>query len=303
MRIKVMTKGLMIKTRSRACESKIFRVRAMVLHFSICVFRFLFLFLCLSTHPLNAEVLPEHTTKGHLTTNSLAATANDANQASVVSEKPQQNGPSVAGKTTLAIGNQLRRDRISAPQNKKNNGNKDELKKLIEQIRSIEFKPQKTPEPAIVVNPAPAEEPNEPSFDIPAQKEPEPKLPYNPVADQTLQMLKSKSQGPEQVANPFQLAEILFLSGQLKEAAVFYQEALKRTDPNDASVAEDRAWILLQIGNCLRKDDLPTAMKMYRQLVAEHPDSRWSDLAKTLEKLIDWYQKDKPKELIAQFKL
>jgi len=148
-------------------------------------------------------------------------------------------------------------------------------------------------------------------------------------------MLKSLLQHPERLRNPFELGEILFLSGHLKDAAICYQEALSRSSPDKADptqkpqqslglLTEDvkvpdvvlgprlaetktgmfsirnRAWILFQIGNCLRDDELPTAMKMYRQLIAEYPDSPWADLAKARSKLIDWYQKDNPRALIAE---
>jgi len=306
MQINIMTKELLIKVRDKISGSKNFWAHTMVSQFSIGVFAFLFLSFCLSAHLLSAEVLPESRPVG---IQNVQATI-DANQTSTVSEKMQQNGTTIAGKTPVSIGSQLWRDRIIAPENKNDNTSKDELKKLIEQIRSVDFKQQKIPEPVIVVKPAPAlvtsavegAEPNKTPLGIGVKKEPEPNLPYKPVAYQTLQMLKSKSQHPKQVTNPFQLAEILFLSGHVKEAAAFYQEALNRIDPNDANAAEDRAWILFQMGNCLRKDDLPAATKMYRQLVAEHPNSPWTELAKTIEKLADWYQKDKPKELIAEFK-
>jgi len=123
-------------------------------------------------------------------------------------------------------------------------------------------------------------------------------LPYESVTDQTLQMLKNLSQHPKQLDNPFELGEVLFLSGHLKEARLFYQEALNRGDANDIASARDKAWILFQIGNCLRNDDLPRATKMYRQLILECPDSPWTDLAKTQEKLINWHQKDEPRKLV-----
>ena len=126
------------------------------------------------------------------------------------------------------------------------------------------------------------------------------KLSYEPISDQTLQRVKVLSQHPDKVENPLQLAEILFLDGHLKEAAIFYQEALNRIskDSSNLSCADDRAWILFQIGNCLRNDDVPAAMKAYRQLITEYPSAPWTEITKTLEKLIDWYQKDKPRELI-----
>ncbi len=67
-------------------------------------------------------------------------------------------------------------------------------------------------------------------------------------------------------------------------------------------MSRDRAWILFQIGNCLRKDDLPAAAKMYQQLLTEYPNSPWVDLAKAQSNLIAWYLKDEPVKLIAEVK-
>ncbi len=183
---------------------------------------------------------------------------------------------------------------------------KNELQRIIEQIRSVEFEPrEEVPKTVIVVEPAPTTEPNETSSAIGAPQEQEKKkielrLPYEPVTEQTLQMLKSLLQHPERLHSPFELGELLFLSGHLKDAAICYQEALSRSSPDKADPAQNRVWTLFQIGNCLRDDDLPTAMKMYRQLIAEYPDSPWTDLAKARSKLIDWYQKDNPRVLITE---
>jgi tetratricopeptide (TPR) repeat protein len=203
---------------------------------------------------------------------------------------------------------QLWRAAISIAKVEQDNRSKNELKRVIERIRSIEFKPREQPrEPVVVVEPSPTTEPNKTAPDAavpeePEKKEAKPKLPYGPISEQTLQMLRSLSQHPEKLDNPFELAEILFLNGSLKEATVFYREALNRKSPNDAGSAQDRAWILFQIGNCLRNDDLSTALNMYRQLITEYPDSPWVDLAKTQCQLIAWYQKDEPRKLIAECK-
>ncbi|MHC4455531.1 MAG: tetratricopeptide repeat protein [Planctomycetota bacterium] len=218
---------------------------------------------------------------------------------------------------------ELRQAKISFPIDEEDKQNKDELKWIIEQIRSIEFKQrEKTREPAIIIEPTPSssdtagetkeslssaldanEKIQTTSDTAPLEKTEEkamqPKLPYEPVSEQTLQMLESTSQYPEQLNNPFELAEVLFLSGQLKEAATFYQEALKRISADEASPAKDRAWILLQIGNCLRNEDRQAAKQMYRQLISEYPDSPWTDFAKSQEKLLDWYLKDNPRTLIS----
>ena len=98
--------------------------------------------------------------------------------------------------------------------------------------------------------------------------------------------------------SPFELAETLFLSGNPDEAAVFYTEALVRTEPNDVGSSLDRAWMLFQTGNCLRGADLPAATKMYTQLLTEYPTSPWADIARVQVTLIDWYLKDEPHKLI-----
>ena len=120
------------------------------------------------------------------------------------------------------------------------------------------------------------------------------------ITDQTWQILKNLSQRPDELENPFELGEVLFLSGNLAQAAVFYQEALKRISADDISSVQERAWILFQIGNCLRHDDMSTAAKMYGQLITQYPNSPWTEMAEAQVKLIDWQQKDKPLELIAE---
>jgi tetratricopeptide (TPR) repeat protein len=176
---------------------------------------------------------------------------------------------------------------------------KNELQQIIKQISSVKFEPEKKPQPIISVEPAAKAEPNKIAADTEPPKEYKIKqLPYNPITDITLENIKNLSQHPEQADNPFELAEILFLSGRPKDAAAFYQEAINRTSADKTDAAENRAWILCQIANCLQDDDPAAALKIYRQLITEYPNSPWTDLAKAREKLIDWYQKDKPEALI-----
>jgi len=312
--MKAKTKSTMLKTKNHNAELKTFWPYAMALHFSLCIFSFLLLPPCLSTSLADAESSPEHVYQDNSPTHHLSGSSQDVNTPRTPNQAagPQPNrqgqsqagGFTIPGNTTSPAAGQLRQAILSVPEGKKDNRNKDELKRLIRQIRSIEFKSQKTSEPTVVVKPALTTEPNKTSSDAAAhKKETEAKLPYEPIADQTLQILKNLSQHPDKVNNPFQLADILFLDGRLKEAAIFYQEALNRIGKEDVRSADDRAWILFQIGTCLRNDDLTTAMKAYRQLITEYPSSPWTELAKALEKLIDWYQKDKPRESIAERKL
>ncbi len=231
------------------------------------------------------------------------------NFAGQVNQKLPQISAAIPGNLTTNLGRQLWRAGMSVYEGKKDNKRKNELKRLIEQVRSIEFKPSKQPEPVINIGPVETTvEPNQTPSDIVVIEESSNKTigskpPYEPVTDRTLQMLGNVAQDPNQLENPFELGEVLYFSGHLKEAAVFYQEALNRTDPDKPGLDRNRAWILFQIGNCLRNDDLTTAQKMYKQLIAQYPGSPWMEPAKAREKLIDWYLKEKPETLIAESQL
>ena len=220
-----------------------------------------------------------------------------------------QNNLLVAKSPTTNLGRQLWHARISAPEDKENKLSKNELQQIIKQVGSVEFKPQEQPvKPIIVVGPVLNAEPNEIESDTEAPQEQSPqknekKLPYEQVTEQTLQKLKDLSQHPEQLQNPFELAEILFNCRCLREAAKCYHEALSRMTTNEADPFQNRAWLLFQTGNCLQNDDPQAAMQMYKQLITEYPNSPWTDLAKTKSKLIDWYLSDKPRALINENKL
>src|SRR3990172_4226364 len=222
-------------------------------------------------------------------------------------------------KTDLA--RNIWRDRISVPQNPEENKTKDQLQQIIKRIRAIEFKP---PEPlhepvvtasplAIGVEPVSQIEPNLIKVGPPDQNlidarqmatsPPKPQLAT--VAQETLNILAERLQQPRLggLKNPFELGEILSNAGYLKEAAVCYSQALARIDPNLPDPTEKKAWILLQIGNCLRKDDPKKALEAYSRLINEHAGSLWTDLAKAQSSLISWYQQEKPKTLIEESRL
>jgi len=231
------------------------------------------------------------------------------NFATEVDEKLPQAGFTLPRDPNNRLTRQLWQARISIPQGEKDTEGIDELSRLIAQIRSVEFKPKKkTSEPVITVEPAPAVQKDETLEDANAPEESEikkiePKLPFEPVTETTLQMLKALSQDPNNLRNPFELAEILFLSGNLAEAVTFYRVALNRKDLDEADSSTARAWILFQMGNCLRSDDPPEAEKMYTQLITEYPNSPWTDLAKVQATLLGWYRKDDPWKLISENKL
>lgn len=224
----------------------------------------------------------------------------------------------IAKSPNTQLGHLLWQSRISVLKDKKDNKSKHELQRIIEQIQSVEFELQtKASEPLIAVKPIQNTEPDNtlPDAEMPGEPDAEEiesksapslideqqnenQLQYKPITSETLQIFEDLSQQPEQLKTPFELAEVLFYSGHLKEAAMCYQEALKDMTSNKIDEPKNLAWILFQSGNCLRNDDPSTAMEMYRQLISEYPDSPWVDLAKIQSKLINLFQQDKPRGLI-----
>lgn len=233
------------------------------------------------------------------------------NLASRIGRELPQGSLDSTPKSSSQLKRQLWQDRITAPESREDKRGRNELQQIIEQIRSVGFEPQnEPPEPVIVVEQAPAARPDETSSRIEAKEAPgkkEVESGQELVSGRTLQMLESLLQHPDQIDNPLELAEVLFISGYLKEAGVFYQDALNRKSADEAGSAQettalresrDRTWTMFQIGNCLRDRDLPAAKKMYQQLIAEYPGSPWTDLARAQDKLIDWYQTNEPYTLV-----
>jgi len=227
-----------------------------------------------------------------------------ANASSQAGKKLPGSSLLIAKSPTTDLGRKLWQARISIAKSEEQNKSKKELQQMIELIRSIELKQQNyTVEPVVAVELVHQTEPNETTVEPPIREKPEDQqvqteLPPGPLSEKTMQIVNKQLQHPEELKNPFELAEILFRCGRLKEAAICYQQALARTDPNQADQNQNNAWTLFQIGNCLRNDDPPKAMEAYTQLLKEHPNSLWTDLAKARSKLISWYRQDNPRTLI-----
>ena len=308
--MKTNIKNLKLKVKRRNPKDKGFNFHTMVLSFSLCVF-------CLSVSPGRAETSseqPKTNTDGNITTN-LHEKANN---------KVSQNTLFIAQNPNTPLARQLWQSRITVPKKLEESKSKKQLQRLIEQIRSVRFEPQDkgAKEPLIALEPAPKPKPGQtvPEQETTAKPEPQEskseqetelysksqkrnRLPYGLVTDETLQIVGDLLQHPEQLKNPLELGDVLFLTGYLKEAAKCYQQAFDREKLGKGDSKQDTAWILFQLGNCLSKDTPEKALDKYRHLLAEYPDSLWVDLAKVKIKLTDWRLKDKPRTLIGEHKL
>ncbi|MHC5073449.1 MAG: tetratricopeptide repeat protein [Planctomycetota bacterium] len=218
-----------------------------------------------------------------------------------------QDSHAVSLKHTSEPAEELLQASISILSNDDNSKIKDELQNLIEQINSIKLQPDNINSQPDASNQTETtiESPIEPIIkqeqaekDMAAGNEKE--LPYIPIGEQTIHTIDKLAEKSQEVDNPFELAELLFLSNHLKKAAVFYEQALSQTSTDSSISVQRKAWILFQIGNCLRHDDPDRAKQMYTQLINEFPESSWSELAKSRVGLIDWFQTDKPEEIITE---
>jgi tetratricopeptide (TPR) repeat protein len=199
---------------------------------------------------------------------------------------------------------QLRKSIVSPPSQRRDNSKTDDLRQMIEQIRSVTFESQQPAQQPVNTAPDISPEPNitpavEPVTQ-PVSVSAPPEAPDKSMSGQTLQTVQHLLKGPNHIATPLELAEILYRSGELGLAGLCYKQALSSIAADDPNWAGERAWILFQIGNCLKDNDPNAARESYAELVRTHPDSPWAEIAKSENSLADWYQQDQPHKLIQE---
>lgn len=221
--------------------------------------------------------------------------------------------PSGTDDTSVEINNVLARrlwqNRILAPDPNEDAETRNALRRLIQQVHSVTFDGNTTEptfsaplEPTIKIEGTAAETtdtmPSGQEQSVMAVPLPSGQS-LTPLPAETLTQLEDLLADPNQVSDPFEMAELLFLSGRATKAAFFYEKALAQIPANDVANGGDRAWILFQLGNCLRETNQTKAKDTYMKLIAQYPNSPWTELAKAHGRLISWYQSAKPQQLLA----
>ncbi|MEN6332942.1 MAG: tetratricopeptide repeat protein, partial [Phycisphaerales bacterium] len=179
------------------------------------------------------------------------------------------------------------------------------LKRLIRQVRAVKFANKETgpvftaPGESQPLDASSESEAGPASAAKPAATASVAADPSASVPSKTQKTLEMLQQNPGQVRDPLDMAELLFLSGRPAEAAPFYAKALDQINKVDPSYDADRAWILFQLGNCLRETDSARAQDAYMKLVSEYPNSPWTELAKAHGRLLPWYQKSRSGQVAA----
>ena len=234
-----------------------------------------------------------------------SASANSENMVEYNLNNQEQEKPAIS---TGDIQKSLWRTNITPAEEKKEQDQKDELKSLIEQINMMSLSlPAQSFESTDIDRNVKVEEPEKnTSINENSQKNVKKANSGNNsnevITEKTLSKLKKIAENPQKIDNPYEIGNTLYLSNCIGEAATFYQEALRRNKPEDRSSSEDRAWLLFQTANSLQSLDMIEADNIYKKLITEFPESPWTEIARVQSNLISWYSKDKPDELMKEYK-
>jgi len=191
-------------------------------------------------------------------------------------QDPPADGAAASGESGAgAARRKLWRSNIQTP---KDDAGYDELQKAIERLNRAMNPPKAATRPprrnGATTRPAAGESPTtRPATKVLSVKE---------------RLIKINS-----IDDPGALADALFQAGRSKLAGTFYDRAIQgQTD------AKTRAWLLFQAGNCRRGTDPAQAAKSYDALLAAHPDSIWSQIARVRKGLLQWRGANKIDQLL-----
>ena len=184
---------------------------------------------------------------------------------------------------------QLMWDQVEWVAESKDQPQTDVLSDLIRQLRSLEIPQKSTPQ-----------EPNEPILpqtDGAIAASP----PENPQAGKESKKPSSEDElvvtleKVDKVISPLQLADVLYRQG-------YYKLAFENYCTVDEHLAEDRVadhqWILFQKANCCRLSDSNEAIRFYNELIKSFPNSKWTTVASSRLKMIEWSQLNPIRDLV-----
>lgn len=225
------------------------------------------------------------------------ADSKQATNAEDASGKKQESDIEKKRAATLDITKQLReklKESSSSPLPDGGSSSIDEqLKEVLSQLKSLGFSEDAATTEQEVEQPAEIE-------DVVVEAEP------NADSAETIEFVSTPNESVPSVSLPendseivdmFELAESLFRIGDKDNALKYYRKALDRSLPLGKSANPKRAWILFQIGNCLYNVDKIAAIKIYEQLIVEHPSSDWTNCARTKKQVLKWLLVEKPMTL------
>ncbi|MDD5133961.1 MAG: tetratricopeptide repeat protein [Phycisphaerae bacterium] len=188
--------------------------------------------------------------------------------------------------------------------NENDENNKAELLQMIEKIKSLKFAKLQANQPtdsAEKTRTMKTETAKRPVVLLKPEK-----IQAAPAVEKTIDgnenltddALAKIENNPDDIQNPYELAEILARGGHLTQAAICYKQTLKAGLFENQP--ETKVWILFQLANCLKENQPAEAIKIYARLLTEYPDSTWAKAAKRYNELLNLQLQNKPYELIKE---
>lgn len=102
--------------------------------------------------------------------------------------------------------------------------------------------------------------------------------------DKEVQEIENVVKNGEEIVHPFEIAENLYKLGEYKIALEIYELIDKNKIENERKI-----WVLYQIANCYRKQELyDDAVKVYRELRDGYESTYWSKQAQWYIQDIEW---------------
>ena len=111
------------------------------------------------------------------------------------------------------------------------------------------------------------------------------------ITPATLELLRKNP--PGDVKGLLAIADALFGSDEIDDAAVFYDLALQQSPAGDA-----KGWTLFQLANCRRTSDPAGARALFKRLADEAPNCPWANLAGAIDRVVEWEMAEKPQALL-----
>ena len=106
--------------------------------------------------------------------------------------------------------------------------------------------------------------------------------------DKKVQNIEDVVKNGEEIVRPFEIAENLYKLGEYKLALEIYK-LIDKNKIESESESERKIWVLYQIANCYRKQELyDDAVKVYREIRDGYEGTYWSKQAQWYIQDIEW---------------
>lgn len=220
----------------------------------------------------------------------------NANHALCAEQTPDVNQPT-ALTTTESVTRQIEREDYTTLaklklQKDSAEGAQNELDEMVEYLNALTFAEE------MVEQESEKNKSSEQKLQ-PAEPQPAPTVDPNIFLNEPNQpALLDMPEDANEIMFPLELADSLYLAGNLKEALRFYRYTFNKIQRDDPQNLDDQTWAMYQIANCLRKSEPKQAAQVYDKLIEQYPNCHWAEPAFMQKMIAEWMVTKKPKEIL-----